>query len=71
MIHYESHGYRELSENEINFINKLRDVEAEIENIINKMPHYVDQRWTNIGKTHFQQGVLALIHSIEISNHSD
>lgn len=64
--HRKIKGYRELNEDEINFMNIIKthgvdlgDLVADLENMSE-----ADQRWVAIGKTHLQQGLMALTRSI-------
>lgn len=59
-------GYRQLSEEEQAKINELKELGEAISLHINSLlgnPAY-DKRWISIGKTHMQQGLMALIRSI-------
>lgn len=59
-------GYRDLSEDEIATMNDIKrhgemlaglcDMVAAISN--------ADQRWVGIGKTHLQQGIMALVRAV-------
>lgn len=59
-------GYRDLTQSEIDKINlvksKAEDVEQLIESI--EVINGIDGRWVSIGRTHLQQGFMALIRGI-------
>ena len=59
-------GYRELSEGEINAINTIKDAGRDLEALIHNLKEDMnaDSRWIAIGKTHLQQGLMALTRSI-------
>jgi len=59
-------GYRQLSDDEQRLINELKELGIDlgkyIEDLEARPP--VDKRWVAIGKTHMQQGLMALIRSV-------
>lgn len=59
-------GYRDLSEDEIMIINRIKE-SSEIIGIqvqsLREDPRF-DQRWINIGATHLQEGFMALVRAI-------
>ena len=59
-------GYRELSQAEIDTINSLKKLGLEIKEGIDELATLpeVDQRWLAIGRTHMQEGLMAIIRSI-------
>ena len=59
-------GYRELSQPEIDAINTIKSLGAEIEAEMARVlkAGEPDQRWAAIAKTHFQQGLMALTRAI-------
>ncbi len=64
-------GYRELTEEEIELINRVKSLGTQLEAAIddiqlaNLEPHAAQpQRWLAIGKTHLQQGLMALTRAI-------
>lgn len=60
-------GYRELNESEIAAMNEIKMKGAELEQLILKMEESsleADKRWISIGKTHLQQGLMALTRAI-------
>lgn len=59
-------GYRQLTDEEKNLIQSIRDKGSELETLINTISSLpeTDKRWASIGKTHFQEGLMALVRSI-------
>ena len=59
-------GYRELTENEIDTINSIKETAEEVGAIIEGMTGWngADQRWVAIAKTDLQKGFLALVRAV-------
>lgn len=61
-------GYRELSENEIAAINRIKALGVEAGELVDSLrdssPTGPDQRWVSIGATQLQQGFMALTRSV-------
>jgi hypothetical protein len=60
-------GYRELSQDEINLMNTIKEHGPDLEDLIVQLEssdEVVDQRWVAIGKTHLQQGLMALTRAV-------
>jgi hypothetical protein len=59
-------GYRELSDEQIEWINRIKDAELELGGLYRfvKGMEGVDKRFAAIAKTHFQEGFSALVRSI-------
>lgn len=60
-------GYRELSEEEISFMNEIKNtVGSQLEDLIDRLNamENTDKRWVAIGKTDLQTGLMALVRSI-------
>lgn len=59
-------GYRELTPEEIELINVIKDIAAEIGSMVEKAMEdpNTDKRWVSIAKTDLQTGFMALIRSI-------
>ena len=57
-------GYRELTEAEIASMNNVKELGQAIGDFIEAMPEGSDARWVSIGKTHIQQGLMALTRAI-------
>lgn len=64
--HKHINGYRDLSQNEINMMNKIKFKGQELEVLIDELckTDNIDLRWVNIGKTNLQQGLMALVRSV-------
>lgn len=59
-------GYRELSQAEVDLMNKLKDVAVEVGNwvdIVLDDPN-TDKCWANIAKTDLQKGFMSLIRAV-------
>jgi hypothetical protein len=59
-------GYRELSQGEVDLMNKLKDVAIEVGNWVDVVlddPN-TDKRWADIGKTDLQKGFMSLIRAV-------
>jgi hypothetical protein len=58
-------GYRQLSPNEIVDINDVKAQADKVENLMKYLEQLeYDSRWLAIGKTHLQQGFMALVRAI-------
>lgn len=59
-------GYRDLTQDEIDLMNEIKALGNQIETLVEKLYDYesIDFRWCNIGKTHMQQGLMALVRSV-------
>jgi len=59
-------GYRELSKDEIDFMNSVKELANEVGAMVEFLQRLetVDQRWLAIGKTELQQGFMAIIRGI-------
>lgn len=59
-------GYRDLTQDEIDLMNEIKALGNQIETLVEKLYDYesIDVRWHNIGKTHMQQGLMALVRSV-------
>ena len=59
-------GYRELTENEIDTINSIKETAEEVGAIIESMTGWdgADQRWVAIAKTDLQKGFMALVRAV-------
>jgi hypothetical protein len=75
--HRQIKGYRELSQAEIDLMNEIKEKGAEFEVLIKKLhdnqtaiteqhgtPDGEARRWISIGKTHLQQGLMALTRAV-------
>lgn len=72
--HKQITGYRDLSQAEINTMNEIKKLGAQCEALVGMLQNGtglldpVDQRWVMIGKTHLQQGFMALVRSVAKPN---
>jgi hypothetical protein len=59
-------GYRDLSEQEINSMNMVKGLAAQVGLLVEELRQWpdLDQRWVSIGATELQQGFMALTRSI-------
>lgn len=59
-------GYRDLSQEEINLMNKVKILGEKMGQIIEELRsnESLDQRWVSIAETHLQQGTMAAVRSI-------
>lgn len=71
MVHTPIKGYRELSKEELAHINELKELAEQVGNAVRLLEGpplangvSADQRWLSIGRTHLQQGFMAVIRSI-------
>lgn len=71
--HRQIKGYRELNEVEILLMNKIKEKGVELQALTEEIarilpsstgPVQADPRWLAIGKTHLQEGLMALTRSI-------
>lgn len=64
--HKKISGYRELDQNNIDNMNKVKDMGLTIKALtdhLNQLP-FTDKRWLNIGVTDLQKGLMAVTRSI-------
>lgn len=59
-------GYRELTLDEINLMNEVKEKGKELGELVKKLKsnEELDQRWISIGATDLQTGLMALTRSI-------
>lgn len=65
--HRQIKGYRELNQVEIDMMNTIKEAGQMIGNLVDFMdstPDHFDMRWVAIGKTHLQQGLMALTRAV-------
>ena len=70
--HRKIKGYRELTQDEIDLMNEVKEKAEEVGELIEKLnvthvqtgSHAIDTRWVSIGKTDLQKGFMALTRSI-------
>jgi hypothetical protein len=59
-------GYRELSQEEIDLMNDIKQTGQVLEDLIQRLldTDSTDKRWVNIGRTDCQTGIMALVRSV-------
>ena len=65
-------GYRELTQDEIDCMNKVKALGVELGKLHDYLAatnaqtanHQIDMRWLSIGKTHLQQGIMAWVRAV-------
>ncbi len=64
--HRQIKGYHELSQEEIDVMNEIKAKGAEVGALVEKLiaMDALDGRWLAIGRTHLQQGFMALTRSV-------
>ncbi len=64
--HKKIKGYRELSQEEIDLMNKIKLKAEECRELVEELHRYndVDGRWVSIGTTDLQTGFMALVRSV-------
>lgn len=62
--HRKISGYRELSQEEIDSMNEIKELAKTVGALVEKLGTTADPRWLAIGKTDLQKGFMALTRSI-------
>lgn len=64
--HKKIKGCRDLSQQEIDLMNKVKSLGVEISSVIGELNNQpdTDKRWVSIGKTDLQTGLMALTRSV-------
>jgi len=64
--HKKINGYRDLSQAEIDAVNRVKQKAAEVGELISDLRATpgLDQRWINIGATELQQGFMAITRGV-------
>lgn len=64
--HRQITGYRELSQGEIDMMNRVKQQAAQVGELATELANLkgIDQRWVNIGITDLQKGFMALTRAI-------
>lgn len=65
--HQKISGYRDLSQEEIDLMNEIKEQGENLGSLVEKLRNMgttVDQRWVSIGTTDLQTGVMALVRSV-------
>ena len=65
--HRQIKGYRELTQEEINLMNEVKQKGVELGDLFEKLEKIesLDKRWLAIGKTDLQKGLMATTRAIE------
>lgn len=61
--HRQIKGYRELDQSEIDAMNKVKAIAAQVGELLDTLDT-ADPRWLSIGKTDLQKGFMAVTRSI-------
>lgn len=71
--HRKIKGYRDLSQNEIDLMNRIKEAGLQLEALHNSLVLMQansggeiepDMRWVSVGKTHLQQGLMAWTRAV-------
>lgn len=63
--HRKIKGYRELSEQEIANMNRIKEIGIQLGELVEGLESSeADQRWVAIGKTDLQKGIMSLVRSV-------
>lgn len=64
--HQKITGYRDLTAEEIALMNQVKEIGNEMGRLVEGMAlnKSLDQRWVALGRTHLQQGIMALVRSV-------
>ena len=70
--HRKIKGYRELNQDEIDLMNKIKEKGEELGDLCSQLESYhaetgqhaIDHRWLSIGKNDLQKGIMALVRSV-------
>ena len=64
--HRQIKGYRELSQGEIDWINTIKETGIDLSELVAALNEHMetDKRWVSIGRTHLQEGLMALTRSV-------
>ena len=64
--HKKIKGYRELSQDEIDLMNRIKEQGACLELMISDLYSSIgiDGRWIDIAETHLQQGIMAAVRAV-------
>ena len=71
--HRKIKGYRELNQEEIDLMNEIKEKGIKLGELFEKIKNASlldmddngpDMRWANIGRTHLQQGLMALTRAV-------
>lgn len=59
-------GYRELTEQEVDLMNQIKQQGVNLGDLVNTLQRMsdMDQRWVSIAQTHLQTGLMALTRAV-------
>ena len=59
-------GYRDLSQEEIATMNRIKSLGSDLGDLVTALDNLpdTDKRWVSIGKTDLQKGIMALVRSV-------
>lgn len=76
--HQKISGYRELSQGEIDLMNEIKAKGQELKGLYDKLASHITndpavspeerRRWLSIGRTHYQQALMALTRAVAAPN---
>ena len=63
-------GYRDLTQDEIDTMNAIKEQGERLRILIDPLKHRtdLDQRWISIAETHLQQGIMAAVRAVAKPN---
>jgi len=66
--HRKIKSYRELTQEEIDMMNRIKDIETEVAKTVNEMlnddGNDFDQRWIRVARTDIQKGFMSLVRAV-------
>ena len=64
--HKKIKGYRDLSQEEINAMNNIKEYGELLGKLIEELKTItdIDQRWVSISQTHLQQGIMCAVRAV-------
>lgn len=58
-------GHRKLADHEVMLVELIRSEGVSLDSLIKSLQNYdADDRWVAVGKTHLQQGLMALTRAV-------
>jgi len=64
--HRQIKGYRELTQEELDLMNVIKTAGIDFSELVATLQEHpeTDKRWVSIGRTHLQEGLMALTRSV-------
>ena len=64
--HRQIKGYRDFTQEEIDLINTIKTAGIDFSELVAKVHEHpdTDKRWVSIGRTHLQEGLMALTRAV-------